>query len=49
MAGVSQNSEKSKGTGIPWYIITQDNQFLNIFKITMGLLSLPTVIINLLL
>ena len=46
---IGSNQEKSKGSGIPWYIVTQENQILNVFKITMGLLSLPTVIINLLL
>ncbi|MFM7857886.1 MAG: hypothetical protein ACKO96_39685, partial [Flammeovirgaceae bacterium] len=49
LTDIGSNQEKSKGSGIPWYIVTQENQILNVFKITMGILSLPTVIINLLL
>jgi len=45
--GSQAQMEKVKGSGPPWYIISQDNSVLSIFKIVMGLLCLPTVIVNL--
>ena len=37
-----------KGTGKPWYIISADhNKYLNLFKIFMGLIAVPSVLFNL--
>lgn len=44
--GVNMKSN-TKGSGKPWYIISQDNKLLNIFRITMGILAVPSVIFNL--
>jgi hypothetical protein len=38
---------KMKGSGNPWYIISQDNAILHIFRICMGIMSVPSVILNL--
>lgn len=38
----------TKGTGKPWYIIEkQDNDVLNLFRIGIGVLAVPSVILNL--
>jgi len=34
-------------SNIPWYIIPADNKALNAFKIFMGIISVPSLIINL--
>jgi len=34
-------------SNIPWYIIPADNKALNAFKIFMGIVSVPSLIINL--
>jgi len=51
-ASIKQNQElsvttKPKGSGVPWYILSQDNSILRVFHILMGVLSVPSVILNL--
>lgn len=51
-ASIKQNQElsvttKPKGSGVPWYILSQDNSILRVFHILMGVLSVPSVVLNL--
>lgn len=44
---VTGTSGQKKGSGMPWYILSQDNSILRVFHILMNVMAVPSIIINL--